>query len=316
VDINGGTIDGATIGGSSAGAGTFTNLTSTGTTALQNVSTTNSALNISSSASDGSATIDASGNLLVGTTSYNSAVDGSALAADGFAYHTRDNNRVQVLNRLTSDGEILDFRKDGTTVGSIGTYDGGSYIGSSGGGADAYLMFNNSAIYPSTSSGAARDNAIKLGYSGSRFSDLYLSGGVYLGGTGAANYLDDYEEGTFTPGFGAVTVTYNSQSGKYIKIGNLIHVEGILDVATLNTVDSSFNGITLPFSAGSSKPTSIVVSSDLGVSQLSNKTGLVAYIELSTIRFGTSDTTVFRYNSSGAWNSSGTFYFAGSYYID
>jgi hypothetical protein len=34
LDINGGTIDGATIGGSSAGAGTFTNLTATGTVTL------------------------------------------------------------------------------------------------------------------------------------------------------------------------------------------------------------------------------------------------------------------------------------------
>jgi hypothetical protein len=35
--------------------------------------------------------------------------------------------------------------------------------------------------------------------SAARFKDLYLSGGVYLGGTVAANYLDDYEEGTWTP---------------------------------------------------------------------------------------------------------------------
>jgi hypothetical protein len=33
-----------------------------------------------------------------------------------------------------------------------------------------------------------RDNAISLGNSGNRFKDLYLSGGVYLGGTGAANH--------------------------------------------------------------------------------------------------------------------------------
>ena len=38
-DINGGTIDGATIGGASAGAGTFTNLTATGTTTLAGAST-------------------------------------------------------------------------------------------------------------------------------------------------------------------------------------------------------------------------------------------------------------------------------------
>lgn len=29
--------------------------------------------------------------------------------------------------------------------------------------------------------------------------NIEVSGGVYLGGTGAANKLDDYEEGTWTP---------------------------------------------------------------------------------------------------------------------
>jgi hypothetical protein len=45
---------------------------------------------------------------------------------------------------------------------------------------------------------ADRDAAVDLGTSTVRFKDLYLSGGVYLGGTGSANHLDDYEEGTFT----------------------------------------------------------------------------------------------------------------------
>ena len=39
IDINSGTIDGATIGGASAGAGTFTNLTATGTTTLAGATT-------------------------------------------------------------------------------------------------------------------------------------------------------------------------------------------------------------------------------------------------------------------------------------
>ena len=40
---------------------------------------------------------------------------------------------------------------------------------------------------------------ITIGWSSNRFKDLYLSGGAYLGGTGSANQLDDYEEGTWTP---------------------------------------------------------------------------------------------------------------------
>ena len=56
--------------------------------------------------------------------------------------------------------------------------------------------------------------------------DLTLSGGVYLGGTGSANKLDDYEEGTWTPEIsfngGQTGITYAAQFGLYTKIGNFV----------------------------------------------------------------------------------------------
>ncbi len=57
--------------------------------------------------------------------------------------------------------------------------------------------------------------------------NVTLSGGVYLGGTGSANKLDDYEEGTWTPVYQGVgsnpTVTYDTVTGgRYTKIGNLV----------------------------------------------------------------------------------------------
>jgi hypothetical protein len=49
---------------------------------------------------------------------------------------------------------------------------------------------------------------------------------INLGGTGSANALDDYEEGTWTPIFkgdgGDPTCTYDIQGGKYIKIGQQV----------------------------------------------------------------------------------------------
>ena len=54
--------------------------------------------------------------------------------------------------------------------------------------------------------------------------DATLSGGVYLGGTGSANYLDDYEEGTFTPTFNNVTLGNGTVSGAYVKIGDIVHL--------------------------------------------------------------------------------------------
>ena len=67
-----------------------------------------------------------------------------------------------------------------------------------------------------------RDAATDLGASGGRFKDLYLSGGVYLGGTGAANKLDDYEEGGSLDSFidfdgGNSRIQLNILSGRYTK---------------------------------------------------------------------------------------------------
>ena len=54
-----------------------------------------------------------------------------------------------------------------------------------------------------------------------------VGGGIALGGTGTANTLDDYEEGTWTPSFGGTSgsasgVNYASRNGYYTKVGNLV----------------------------------------------------------------------------------------------
>ena len=46
--------------------------------------------------------------------------------------------------------------------------------------------------------------------------------------TAAANALDDYEEGTWTPTFVNGTWTYDTQSGRYTKIGNLVCLSGFI----------------------------------------------------------------------------------------
>ena len=55
---------------------------------------------------------------------------------------------------------------------------------------------------------------------------ITASAGVAIGGTGAANTLDDYEEGSWTPtltGYsGGNTQTYQYQTGKYTRVGRLV----------------------------------------------------------------------------------------------
>jgi hypothetical protein len=76
--------------------------------------------------------------------------------------------------------------------------------------------------------------------------------GIRLGGTGTANRLDDYEEGTWTPNVGG-NATYTVQTGDYIKIGKLVYVTGIVQINTLGT-GSNTTIVGLPFSGDSSNP--------------------------------------------------------------
>jgi len=191
--------------------------------------------------------IDASGNLLVGKTSAAYNTDGFEARPNGETYVSRSGTPM-AINRNSSDGALLNFYKDGTTVGVIGADSGDLYIGTG----DTGVRFRDAGddILPfNTSSGADRDAAIDLGDASSRFKDLYLSGGVYLGGTGAANLLDDYEEGlhtaTLTPSTSG-SITLSNDALAYTKIGRVVHLQGRLTVTSVSSPTGSIN-LSLPF---------------------------------------------------------------------
>jgi len=121
--------------------------------------------------------LDYSGNLLVSKSGLDVGTVGLELRADGLLAATRSGSNVGVFRRLSDDGSIVDFQKDGTTVGSIGTQGSSTYIV----GASSGLRFAAANIMPTNSSGAFTDNTSDLGGSTERFKDLYLSGVVRLG---------------------------------------------------------------------------------------------------------------------------------------
>jgi hypothetical protein len=125
--------------------------------------------------------IDSSGNLLVGTTNTN-IVASSTATDEGFVYvngsaltAARSAGHVADFNRITNDGEIIRFRKNGSTGGSIVAYSGSaSYTGSSYG-----IFFNNHIIAPVNSTGISRvDNLMDIGQSAYRFDDIYATNGT------------------------------------------------------------------------------------------------------------------------------------------
>ena len=120
-------------------------------------------------------------NLSVGTTTtdvYDSTSETGSVISDGYLAVARASS-VAYFNRLSSDGRIVDFRRSGSVIGSIGGFDSGQnlYIGSG----DTGVTFNPTVdgILPhNQSTNAQRDNAIDLGYSTVRFKDGYFGGQV------------------------------------------------------------------------------------------------------------------------------------------
>jgi len=87
------------------------------------------------------------------------------------------------------------------------------------------------------------DDNNDLGSASKRWQDLYLSGGVYIGGTTSANFLDDYEEGTFTlNGTGSLLTalqgTITDYYGQYTKVGRKVYLYGVVKGSTAIYIDS------------------------------------------------------------------------------
>ena len=170
-----------------------------------------------------------------------------------------DGATVLTVDRASTDGTIIDVQKDGTTVGSIRSRAGvastlildprtsvGTGVGITGS--------SQNAILPTDAGGNLEDAAIDFGDGSTRYKDLYLSGGVYLGGTGTSNKLTDYEEGTFTPEIiwgGVNAETYSRQQGSYVKVGGLV-VCSIAIIFQKNTSTGNFGMGGLPFACNSS----------------------------------------------------------------
>jgi hypothetical protein len=173
--------------------------------------------------------IDSSGNLLVGNTDTDPAsnnVNGFAVSSGGVISASKGNEAVANFSRRISDGDIAVFKKGGSTVGSIGVGDSDNLYITGGAGSTKGLIFTDDRIIAGANGYNFQDDNTTLGHPSYRFKDLYLSGGAYLGGTGSANKLDDYEEGTWTPAVnaGSISGTSITYTGSYTKIGRQVYI--------------------------------------------------------------------------------------------
>ena len=113
--------------------------------------------------------IDSSGNLLVGKTSQGLSNIGFEATSNGTVQVTRDGSFPLAVNRLTSDGDIISLRKDGSTVGSIGVSGNRFYFTATNG------VGVQSNFFPVNADGSVRDNGMDLGVASARWQDIFAT---------------------------------------------------------------------------------------------------------------------------------------------
>jgi hypothetical protein len=230
------------------------------------------------------ARIDSSGRLLVGTSSarsnfYNTTA-GAAIQIEGQG-GTGDSRRMSIIscdNSATAGGGlVLGLQRSGAVGGNTIVQNGDylgvvSYMGNDGsefveaarisGEVDGTPGSNDMPgrlVFSTTADGASSPTErMRLTSTG----QLRLAGAgiTFNGDTAAANELDDYEEGTWTPVYtptsgSFTTMTMNVQSARYTKIGNLVTAEAY--IVTLNVdatgASGSVNITGLPFTSYSAQ---------------------------------------------------------------
>ena len=142
------------------------------------------------------------------------------------------------------------------------------------------------------------------------------SQGIYFGSdTAAANGLDDYEEGTWTPAIGTeggTAYTLSSSTGIYTKIGNIVYVEASITFTAEGSGPIAF--ISLPFLANARTVLNGYVTSgnnrrSMQFSQYSGATVLVRPDD------GTQYLLYTDVNGA-SWSPTNTFRFSGVYKIE
>ena len=159
----------------------------------------------------------------------------------GQIHHNISSGRVGI--GTTSPGQTLSVNASGGANFFVSRTDqtGGLYIESDG---------TNGIIRNPAS------NPILLQTNGANTRASVTNDGItFNGDTAAANALDDYEEGTFDPGAtisGATgAITYNATNNHlvYTKIGDMVHIQGTLQIASNSSGGGRLNITNLPFTA-------------------------------------------------------------------
>jgi len=158
----------------------------------------------------------------------------------------------------------IDSNEDVTVNNGTLTSSGANGVGNQGfhitdtGYSKTHKLFGDNSLHIQADSG----QSILIKPNASEIARFTSDGLTFNGDTAAANALDDYEEGTFTPTVtsGITSVGYSAQTGYYTRIGNLVLFNLRVVTSSGNAQSSTFAVGNLPFnSAATQQPGGIAI---------------------------------------------------------
>ena len=180
---------------------------------------------------------------------------------DAFRHYTADSERFRidssgrVLIGTTTEGEAS---ADNLTIADSGNSGISIRSGTSSWGS---IFFSDATSGTDELSGAIEykhnDNYLRFRTNATERIRITNDGITFNGDTAAANALDDYEEGSYTPTFisSGASFTYNHQYGYYQKVGNTVHVSFYItlhpSLTTVSGTTSNTLHVSVPFTATS-----------------------------------------------------------------
>ena len=142
-----------------------------------------------------------------------------------------DTQAGDVLGRVVFQGQGTDYTYNGAEISTIVTV---------GDGNDGRVNQATALVF----------KTIAVGGDSSAERFRVSEAGIHIGGTGAANALDDYEEGTYdvtmTVASGSLTPSGSSNALAYTKIGRVVHVQGEIRFSAISSPSGNMS-ISLPF---------------------------------------------------------------------
>jgi hypothetical protein len=208
--------------------------------------------------------------------------------SDGTSFFINRKTNIPMYVGRNGDGATIRLTRNGASKGEIGITAGDNlYMGSTTSGHSG-ISFGTNEWTPMSPAGSNADGTVDIGASARRIRKIYTAEGIFLGGTGSSNQLEDYEEGTWNLGTNSdpTGVIAANSYGLYRRVGDLVFVQVVFQVST-NFTNYSISG--LPFNP---KNENTIVSSvhSMGTvrasnavvfAQVSNGSNLVTFLDSS-----------------------------------